>query len=133
MLARCDLRQIRQRASVTSRVEFADTVVRCAAILPTFQRWKLVAISGSPGGTELASATSPLGHIHAALEITESAVGSARVVVEAPVALNGRWRNLAGRSRRVVRVPESALAQLSEGANKSWCSPTGARPVRVRP
>jgi hypothetical protein len=25
------------------------------------------------------------------------------------------------------------LAQLSEGANKSWCSPTGARPVRVRP
>jgi hypothetical protein len=25
------------------------------------------------------------------------------------------------------------LAQISEGANKSWCSPTGARPVRVRP
>jgi anaerobic selenocysteine-containing dehydrogenase len=25
------------------------------------------------------------------------------------------------------------LAELSEGANKSWCSPTGARPVRVRP
>jgi hypothetical protein len=25
------------------------------------------------------------------------------------------------------------LTQLSEGANKSWCSPTGARPVRVRP
>jgi hypothetical protein len=22
---------------------------------------------------------------------------------------------------------------ISEGANKSWCSPTGARPVRVRP
>jgi hypothetical protein len=25
------------------------------------------------------------------------------------------------------------LAWISEGANKSWCSPTGARPVRVRP
>jgi hypothetical protein len=25
------------------------------------------------------------------------------------------------------------LAHVSEGANKSWCSPTGARPVRVRP
>ena len=27
----------------------------------------------------------------------------------------------------------AALAQLSEGANKSWCSPSGARPVRVGP
>ena len=27
----------------------------------------------------------------------------------------------------------AALAWISEGANKSWCSPTGARPVRVRP
>jgi len=25
------------------------------------------------------------------------------------------------------------LAWISEGANKSWCSPTGARPVRVKP
>jgi arylformamidase len=25
------------------------------------------------------------------------------------------------------------FACFSEGANKSWCSPTGARPVRVRP
>jgi hypothetical protein len=25
------------------------------------------------------------------------------------------------------------LAWISEGANESWCSPTGARPVRVRP
>jgi hypothetical protein len=25
------------------------------------------------------------------------------------------------------------FALISEGANKSWCSPTGARPVRVRP
>ena len=28
---------------------------------------------------------------------------------------------------------DDALAWISEGANKSWCSPTGARPVRVRP
>ena len=28
---------------------------------------------------------------------------------------------------------EFVLAWISEGANKSWCSPTGARPVRVRP
>ena len=27
---------------------------------------------------------------------------------------------------------EFALAWISEGANKSWCSPTGARPVRVK-
>jgi hypothetical protein len=26
-----------------------------------------------------------------------------------------------------------SIAVTSEGANKSWCSPTGARPVRVRP
>ncbi|MFZ1010638.1 MAG: hypothetical protein WAN65_27615, partial [Candidatus Sulfotelmatobacter sp.] len=25
------------------------------------------------------------------------------------------------------------LAWISEGANKSWCSPAGARPARVRP
>jgi tripartite-type tricarboxylate transporter receptor subunit TctC len=30
-------------------------------------------------------------------------------------------------------TPISPLAWISEGANKSWCSPTGARPVRVRP
>ena len=29
-------------------------------------------------------------------------------------------------------VTLDALAWISEGANKSWCSPTGARPVRVR-
>jgi UDPglucose 6-dehydrogenase len=28
---------------------------------------------------------------------------------------------------------DDLLAWISEGANKSWCSPTGARPVRVRP
>jgi len=27
----------------------------------------------------------------------------------------------------------AVLAWISEGANKSWCSPTGARPVRVKP
>jgi hypothetical protein len=26
-----------------------------------------------------------------------------------------------------------ALALISEGASQSWCSPTGERPVRVRP
>lgn len=115
--ARCDLRQIKQRASVASRVECADTVVRSAAILPTFQRWKLVAISRSPGGTELASATSRLGRIHAGLEITELAVGSACAVVKAPVALNGRWRNSVGRSRRVVRFCGSAdLDRAQEGS-----------------
>jgi cytochrome c oxidase subunit I len=30
-------------------------------------------------------------------------------------------------------VAVTSLALISEGANKSWCSPTGARPVRVRP
>ena len=25
------------------------------------------------------------------------------------------------------------LARISEGASQSWCSPTGERPVRVRP
>jgi hypothetical protein len=115
----CDARQIRQLASVTSRVEVADTVVRSAAILPPFQRWKLVAIPGPPGRAELAFATVPLGHIHAALEITESAVGSARVIVKAPVALNGRWRNLAGGSRRVVRVCGRAnLDRAQEGGGR---------------
>jgi hypothetical protein len=119
--ARCALRQIRQRASVTSRVEFADTVVRSAAILPTFQRWKLVAISRSPGGTELATATGPLGHIHAALETSELAVGSARAVVEAPVALNGRWLNSARRSRRVVRILRQSRSRPCLGGQR-WRS-----------
>jgi len=34
-------------------------------------------------------------------------------------------------STTAVKGPR--LAWISEGANKSWCSPTGARPVRVRP
>ena len=35
---------------------------------------------------------------------------------------------------RVESVGQAVLlAWISEGANKSWCSPTGARPVRVRP
>jgi hypothetical protein len=40
------------------------------------------------------------------------------------------------RMRGTVDVANSlgtCLAWISEGANKSWCSPTGARPVRVRP
>ena len=35
-----------------------------------------------------------------------------------------------------VSLPDYVLkaqTEISEGANKSWCSPTGARPVRVRP
>ena len=32
----------------------------------------------------------------------------------------------------VGRAPRS-LAWISEGANKSWCSPAGERPARVRP
>jgi len=27
----------------------------------------------------------------------------------------------------------NSISLTSEGANESWCSPTGARPVRVRP
>ena len=88
--------QIRQRASVTSRVEGVDTVVRSAAVLPPFQRWKLVAIPRSPGGTEPAISAGAASRIHAALEVVKSAIGSACVVVEAPVAL--RCRSSVGRS-----------------------------------
>jgi len=45
-----------------------------------------------------------LSRIHATLEITELAVGSAPVVVQTPVALHGRWRNSARYPRRVVRI-----------------------------
>src|SRR6516165_11916557 len=88
--------QIRQQASVTSRVEGADTVIRSAAVLPPFQRWKLVAIPRSPGGTELAISAGAASRNHAALEVVKSAIGSACVVVEAPVAL--RCRSSVGRS-----------------------------------
>ena len=40
-------------------------------------------------------------------------------------------RHPATQPRRELRRP--ALAWISEGANESWCSPTGERPVRVRP
>ena len=57
---------------------------------------------------------------------------------------NGLTRDLQGRlvvcegvGRRVIREePDgtiTVIASTSEGANESWCSPTGARPVRVRP
>jgi hypothetical protein len=105
--ARCDLRQIRQRASVTSRVEDVDTIVRSAAILPPFQRWKLVAIPRSPGGTELTISASGASRIHAALKVAKSAIGSACVVVEAPVAL--RCRSSVGRSRRLVICRRAGL------------------------
>ena len=32
-----------------------------------------------------------------------------------------------------LRLWIAGLAWISEGANESWCSPTGERPVRVRP
>jgi hypothetical protein len=35
--------------------------------------------------------------------------------------------------REIESYWRTALARISEGANKSWCSPAGARPVRVRP
>ena len=88
--------QIRQQASVTSRVEGVDTAVRNAAILPSFQRWKLVAIPRSPGATELAISAGAASRIHATLEVVKSAIGSACVVVEAPVAL--RCGSSVGRS-----------------------------------
>ena len=31
-----------------------------------------------------------------------------------------------------VSIGGPVLARISEGANESWCSPTGERPVRVR-
>jgi len=34
---------------------------------------------------------------------------------------------------RRVAIAGLVLAQLSEGANESWCSPAGVRPVRERP
>jgi hypothetical protein len=44
---------------------------------------------------------------------------------------SGKRKNLGEASAHGDTV--SCLAWISEGANESWCSPTGARPVRVRP
>jgi hypothetical protein len=36
-------------------------------------------------------------------------------------------------SRQTLDARRDELAAISEGANKSWCSPAGERPARVRP
>jgi hypothetical protein len=46
---------------------------------------------------------------------------------------NVRSRGLFTMRLKACGVESSSLARLSEGANESWCSLTGARPVRVRP
>ena len=53
----------------------------------------------------------------------------------ADTLLKLHFENLAyARHHETMRSTASnLLAWISEGANKSWCSPTGARPVRVRP
>jgi hypothetical protein len=46
--------------------------------------------------------------------------------------VDGVEEAIEARGARAVFLPAYS-PDLSEGANKSWCSPTGARPVRVRP